>query len=398
MTRTARGPHPEGLATEPERTDGISSDREDAKRHSLRYSFLHNRSVRARVAGLVFIPLLGALIFGASVFYDAVRDFTTANSVEHNAQTVRTVLAVADRLQDERDVTALLRAGINGDGAVASARDQTDQAVAALNARFAELSPDDESPFSSAITDASQSLERLEVARGGQDREANTDRYRMIIRALLEVNEASGAGLTDPDLVAEIDILDALARSTEAASLERGLVAHLVAIGEDVSIARDRFLAVTRTEQDLLLEPFAAAAESQDWIAYSEARKEVDEVRRDLISSGSRTATPHEWYEVSSNRINVMRDLQGKYADSIAQRASDAASSARLAAVATALVVLVVLVLTILSAFAVARSIVRPLRRLRSAALEAADTGLPALVSRIQEDGPAVVRRIGDAV
>jgi signal transduction histidine kinase len=30
--------------------------------------------------------------------------------------------------------------------------------------------------------------------------------------------------------------------------------------------------------------------------------------------------------------------------------------------------------------------------------LEAADTGLPALVSRIQEDGPAVVRRIGDAV
>ncbi|HEU4541871.1 MAG TPA: nitrate- and nitrite sensing domain-containing protein, partial [Jiangellaceae bacterium] len=398
MTRTARGPRPEGVATEPERTDDISPSRQDTTHHGLRYSFLHNRSVRARVAGLVFIPLLGALIFGASVFYDAFRDFTTASSVERNAQTARTVLAVVDRLQDERDVTALLRAGINGDGAVASARDQTDEAVGVLTARLNELPQDDVSLFGTAISEARQSLETLEVARGADGGQADPDRYRMIIRMLLEVIEASGTGLTDADLVTEIDVLDAISRSTESASLERGLVAHLVAIGEDVSDARDRFLAVTRTEQDLLLEPFAAAAESGDWIAYSEARKDVDEIRRELISSSSQAATPREWYEVSSNRINVMRDLQGKYAEAIAERASNTASSARLAAAATALVVLAVLVLTILSAFAVARSIVRPLRRLRSAALEAADTGLPALVSRIQEDGPAVVRRIGDAV
>src|ERR687891_2160722 len=107
MTRTARGPRPQGVATEPGRTDDISPSH-DTTRHGLRYSFLHNRSVRARVAGLVFIPLLGALIFGASVFYDSIRDFTTANAVERNTQTVRSVLGVIDRLQEERDVTALL--------------------------------------------------------------------------------------------------------------------------------------------------------------------------------------------------------------------------------------------------------------------------------------------------
>src|SRR5690606_37238713 len=74
------------------------------------------------------------------------------------------------------------------------------------------------------------------------------------------------------------------------------------------------------------------------------------------------------------------------------------ASSSRWAAAGTAAIVFAMRVLTMLVAYAVARSIVRPLRRLRGAALEAADSGLPALVSRIQEDGPAVVRNVGDAV
>ncbi|HJY24111.1 MAG TPA: ATP-binding protein, partial [Actinomycetes bacterium] len=47
---------------------------------------------------------------------------------------------------------------------------------------------------------------------------------------------------------------------------------------------------------------------------------------------------------------------------------------------------------------AVARSITGPLRRLRRSALETADIELPALVSRIHNDGPAVVRDVGDAV
>ena len=145
---------------EPERTDDIGPSQQDGTRHGLRYSFLHNRSVRARVAGLVFIPLLGALIFGASVFYDAIRDLSTASSVERNTQTVRSVLTVIDRLQDERDVSALLRAGVNGDGAVASPRDQTDQALAELATHFEEVPQDEPSPFGNAIAEARQTLER----------------------------------------------------------------------------------------------------------------------------------------------------------------------------------------------------------------------------------------------
>jgi hypothetical protein len=183
---------------EPERTDDAGSGQQDATRHGFRYSFLHNRSVRARVAGLVFIPLLGALIFGASVFYGAIRDYTTASSVESHTETVRSVLTVIDRLQDERDVSALLRAGVNGDGPVASARDQTDQAIADLTARFEEVPQDEPSPFGNAGAEARETLEMLGDARGVDGSDANIERYRMLIRSLLAVVQASSMRWRDP--------------------------------------------------------------------------------------------------------------------------------------------------------------------------------------------------------
>ncbi|HSK90940.1 MAG TPA: nitrate- and nitrite sensing domain-containing protein, partial [Euzebyales bacterium] len=256
------------------------------------------------------------------------------------------------------------------------------------------LPADDESSISEATRQARAELERISEYRSG-----SVDRYRLLIRSLLQFVTAAGSGLTDPALVEEVDVLDSIARSTDAASLERGLLAHLIAIGNPVSDARNRFVAVARTEQDLLIERFAGWAPSADWVEYTEARKSVEEIRRETLNPASaRTFTPQEWYETASARIDVMRGSQSNVADSIIERASNAASSARWAAIATAAVVLAMMVLTVLVAYAVARSIVRPLRRLRGAALEAADTGLPALVSRIQEDGPAVVRNVGDAV
>ena len=395
MTRNARGRRPEdGDIAVPRREDDKGKAQNDPANRGLRHSFLHNQSVQVRVAGLVLIPLLGALVFGSSVFYDALRDLQTASTVERNAQTVRAMLNVVDHLQDERDITSLQRAGISGDSAVVQARDQSDAAIAALQQRLIDLPTDDESPIHETTLNA-----QAELANISEYREGSVDSYRLLIRTLLTFIGGSGAGLTDPDIVEETEVLNSLARATEAASVERGLLSHLLAIGAPVEDARNRFVTVSRTEQDLLLDRYAAWAPPESWVEYSEARRSVEVLRRDALNpASSRTFSPNEWYTTSSERIDVMRALQGNVADSIVERASDAASSARLAAAGAAAMVVAMLVLTIMVAFAVARSIVRPLRRLRGAALEAADTGLPRLVSRIQEDGPAAVRNLGDAV
>jgi signal transduction histidine kinase len=394
MTRNARGRRPaDGDIAVPQRDDDKGTPDNGFGQRGLRHSFLHNQSVQVRVAGLVLIPLLGALVFGASVFYDALRDWSTANAAERNAHTARAVLNVVDHLQDERDVTSLQRADVTGDSAVVERRDQTDLAIQNLQQRLADLPIDDESPISESATRA-----QAELADIASYREGSLDSYRFLINTLLEFVRATGAGLTDPDLVVEIGALDSLARGTEAASLERGLLAQLLAIGASVEDARVRFATVTRTEQDLLLERYASWASPSDWVEYTEARRAIETLRRDVLNPATSSYTPTEWFTVASERIDIMRDLQGSVANSIVSQAADAASSARLAAIGTAAIVLAMLVLTISVAYAVARSIVRPLRRLRGAALEVADTGLPRLVARIQDDGPAAVRNIGDAV
>jgi len=161
--------------------------------------------------------------------------------------------------------------------------------------------------------------------------------------------------------------------------------------------------AVSQGEQDFLLGRFVATAEPDVRAVYygevPAVRGPVDEIRAAaMAATEAPETTPDAWYEASSSRIDVFRGLQNGLADGIVETASSAATRAQIVAAATAAAIVVLLGLTVAMAAAVARSIIRPLRRLRGAAQEAADTGLPALVSRIQSDGPAVIRNVGAAV
>ena len=108
--------------------------------------------------------------------------------------------------------------------------------------------------------------------------------------------------------------------------------------------------------------------------------------------------TPEAWYEAATTRLDVFDGIQDVVSGQVLSKASEAAGQARLAAILTGALALALLAATVVLALAVARSINGPLRRLRRAALETADIELPALVSRIHNDGPAVVRNVGNAV
>ncbi|HJU96921.1 MAG TPA: nitrate- and nitrite sensing domain-containing protein, partial [Jiangellaceae bacterium] len=372
-------------------------------------SFLHDRSVRSRVGALVLLPLLGALVLGAFLFRDALTRASAASGVERNARVAVTALEAAERLQDERDVSGLYDIGATGQGAVADARNATDEAIATLNEQLAEL-PDDVDP---AVAEARRSTEvqlgLLDAYRGSRDivlepfDEPGVDDYNLMVEALLRFVKASGSASTDAELVVEVDTLDALARATETASVERALLAHVLATGDPLSDEQRQREAISVGEQDYLISRFVSTAEpevrSQFYSTVPGTLGPVAAVRAGALATGEEPdATPEEWYQAATGRIDVFRDIQAGMAESIVDEASGTATRAQIAAGATAVAILVVLAATVALAAAVARSIIGPLRRLRGAALQTADTGLPALVSRIQSDGPAVIRNVGDAV
>jgi signal transduction histidine kinase len=99
------------------------------------------------------------------------------------------------------------------------------------------------------------------------------------------------------------------------------------------------------------------------------------------ISSGVPTSlgvTPNAWYASTSNAIGQLRGVEQQVAVSVVARAQQlhqgAANSARLSVILSVILLLAALAAT----FAVAQSIVRPLRRLRGDALQIASVRLPA--------------------
>ncbi len=227
--------------------------------------------------------------------------------------------------------------------------------------------------------------------------------YHLMINSLFRFVKASAVEATDADLVLQVDGLDSLARAGESASVERGLLAHVLASGEPLTDAERQREAVSEGEQDFLLARFAALAEPELRALYygqlPAARGPVEDIRDAALVPGEEPeTTPEAWYEAATKRLDVLDGIQDVVAGQILGRASEAADQARLVAILTAALALALLAATVALAAAVARSINGPLRRLRRAALETADIELPALVSRIHNDGPAVVRNVGKAV
>jgi signal transduction histidine kinase len=372
-------------------------------------SFLHDRSVRSRVAILVLLPLVGALIFGAFLFREVLERAQTASDVERNAQVAAAALAVAGRLQDERDVSGLFDVGATGQGAVADARDATDEAIAVFNERLAEL-PDDADPtVAEAQRRAEVHLGLLDAYRGSRDivlqpyDPTGVNDYHLMVNAMLGFVKASGTQSADTEFVTATDALDSLARATEVGSMERGLLAHVLAPSDPLTSAEREREAVLRGEQDALLERFATIAgpeiRAEYYGALPAVRGPVEEIRTAVLAAGDEPGTtPEAWYEAATERLDVLRSLQDQITQDITDESAAAASRARLVSSLTAALALAILIATLALAAAVARSIIGPLRRLRRSALETADIELPALVSRIHSDGPAVVRNVGNAV
>lgn len=274
MTRTARGRRSNDGATKRARTSlrptdktsrakGVSSGRERSR--SAWQTFLHDRSVRSRVAALVLLPLLGTLVLGTMFFRNALDDATTASRVESLSELSLVAVSALDAVQDERDVTGLADTGQTGAGAVGEARAATDTALAALSDAVDERRDDDlGAAFSGAVIAFDREMDRLDGYRLQRDEsnppfaQGGTSGYHRFAESLQRLINSAGAVNDDPLLARRIAALADISQAVESASLERGLVAN--ALDEsNPEVARpnaqDRDQAVVLAgEQDMLLE------------------------------------------------------------------------------------------------------------------------------------------------
>jgi signal transduction histidine kinase len=226
--------------------------------------------------------------------------------------------------------------------------------------------------------------------------------YSESIRDLLAFNDVISQGAADEKLGNSVRALAALSRAKEQASEQRAVL-YSAALNGSLGVSDMSALSAAVAREDSEIASFREAATFEQAQLYDDTviGPQVDTsavLRQRAISLGlggkaakhldldpQTTDDAAEWLKASTAKIDLMRQVEKKLADQVIagskNRRDDAMQSAILNSAAIVIVLILVLVVTLL----MAQSLVSPLRRLRSGALEIASHRLPELVRRLRD-------------
>ncbi|WP_245878342.1 nitrate- and nitrite sensing domain-containing protein [Streptosporangium subroseum] len=378
--------------------------------------------MRSRLVALILVPTVAAVLLGGVQVFASMRAATDYQRVNDLARLSDHVGQLTHELASERDRMAWFIAlgrpqgGVkvvtdrmsSVDGAVRRVRDSGTPLMDALSGRTK-----DKVETGLARLDDLQPL-RDQALKSTLLPDAAIDAYSLIMADLLSLHDELGKGSADDVLLGQALTLGALARAKEALSLQRALLTVVLVAERFEQGQMEAFLGALSTERN---ERKIVAAE-----AGGEGRRLFDETvngrtadraefLRELILLRAASGAPlkgldlakkddaKEWYDASSVTIDRMREVEKRYAQDIVVRSQELRNAEQSRALLVAAAVAGLLLIVLLITTGVARSLVRPLQRLRREALEVAGERLPAYVQQVREsrDGelPAEVPSIG---
>lgn len=355
--------------------------------------------IRRKLILALAIPTLAALALGGinlRVALDATAAYTR---IEHLSQASKRVLALVTALQSERDLTAK-QAAIGGPTApvVDQQRRVVDRAASDMrNSLLGVDGPSYGSLVQRHIKAALDATARLPAIRdrkavGSEAAVSLVRDYSAVIDKLLQIIRNLRVGGGDETFVEQAAGLGDVSQAAELASQQRALLSiALQSGGFKGSVLAD--LVAARAQQQAAVDSFFARSlpQYQDIFRHMVPAAEVDPagvILRKAVASGSTKglgADSQQWYLLQSQDIGQTNSVAILLLRDFTDRAHALRVRQQRSALTGGLIVLLILVFAIGSTAMVARSIIRPLRRLRAAAFDVADHGLPEVVRRLHE-------------
>jgi signal transduction histidine kinase len=375
---------------------------------------LSNWRVRWRILALILVPTLAAVILGGLRISSAASSALADKRTEQLAVLNSDVVRLAQNMEDERDLTAGFIAAGRPQGTATlhveltnqqAATDEASQQVSALASSIGNTySPAIRQALNAVLARISD-LPQLRAAAaptsgvaGNLPTEPMIQDYTNSIDTLLTFTSISGAGTSDTQLSNDVIVLTALARAEDEASAQRGTLFAALWTGQfppqGLSDLRDQQAQETADEADFTS---AASLSQQTLFQNTVSGTPVDQasLEESLATttgqSGSASigstgpAAANTWYSNMTATLGKMRTVENTLMNNIISRSQSLQTSATRFAVIIGIIVLVLLILVLLVTTLVARSMIRPLRRLREDALDIAGTRLPDMVRRLSE-------------
>ena len=376
---------------------------------------LKNWRVRSRLLLLITIPTLTAVALGGIRIASSVQSALAYQRVLQLTTLSSDITVLAQRLEDERDQTVYYialgkaggRSGSPSDKAVAASvvqgyQQQSNQAVAQVRSQLDNVGGSFPAQTQQEATTALSELSALDQLRRAA---ITTDlpalvvsrKYTGVIDDLLVLEDATGQGASDATLAQSVRVLGLVSHMKEDASEQRAILTAAL-IQHNLTNEALSDLTNAQSDQAANLSEFfltATAAQRQLWnstgtgpnayLAPNEESQAINLQTNSHSLAGDQTQAD-DWYGAESHIINYqMGAVERSLVNQITARASSLRNLAVTTAIITGVIILFVLALALFFTVVVARSMVRPLRRLRAGALEVAGMRLPETVRRMSE-------------
>ncbi|MBB4705560.1 sensor histidine kinase [Sphaerisporangium siamense] len=353
-----------------------------------------------RLTALILVPTI------VGVLLASLRVVTAIDSVAAYQRNAAEAV-MAGHLRDlgmqlglERDMGIWSRVTRQQATALEEQRRAVDAGIATVRQDLAEIDDGYGLRAAEAALQVGHRLDQLPVIRAGNQPPKYTDLIASILRLHDEITQMG----EDPELVGDARGLSALAHAKEEASQQRGmLIGTLLRQQRFTSDTLEDFIAA-RSRQRAAMTTFNAEAGADNGRYLAQTLRGTQVVRAELTKSWAialasrnlaiqdargRGLSVRQWFDDITKTIDLLRQVEGRVSESLAARASVLESGERRNAIIAAVLILALVVLVLTTTVLIARSLVRPLRRLRSEALEIAGFRLPAVVRRMRESGDA---------
>jgi signal transduction histidine kinase len=383
---------------------------------------LRNWRMRWRLLVLVVFPTVAALALGG-IRIDAAR--STADDfarVDQLAVLGGEVTSLTEAIEDERDLTAgYIAAHQSGEtrlsqsllGELSRQYTVTGARLTAVNRLAGQIGPAYPAVARNDLSFALSRAAALSGLRGLAHTEFTalpmiTDYTNDVISPLLAFDDEIAVGSSNALLAQTVASLSALAQTEDETSQQRAIL-YAALLQRQFGVGGLQALIAAQSGQNSDLATFDAVAGSLSAYVpgsgFSSSLSEVQQfndtdigpniddaqaIEQDALVEGNNGTAPtgnaQAWFADMSDNLASIRSVESDELASIAAQGSSLQQGADGSAKLTAIIVLIVLLLVLIVTIVMARSMIRPLRRLRLDALDVAGRRLPDMVRRLSGD------------
>jgi signal transduction histidine kinase len=373
---------------------------------------LRNWRVRWRLAALIAVPLLTAAVLGGLTINSDVANWQTNGRVQHLAQLNGAISKYIQAAEDERDYSVVSTVNKAGYAArLKTARQVTDAAAAQVTALTDGITVGEGYPLATvqainAVQDGVHALPliRKAAAEPTFPMTALMQAYTAnVIQTANAFTSVVGSEASNTDLRSDAIALGALLQAEDSRSVQRALLLRAVSAPQPTLSADDVASIEQAQRQEVVdLANFKASVGVAEQQFYDDtvAGPPVDAAAQQLIlakglligplphrltPANGRTLAAANVNKDMSFTVGKMRQVIDGLAGDISTLANKSRTNATTSLLVTSLVTLLLLLMVVLVSMIVTRSLIRPLRKLRTDALDVAGHRLPEMVRRLSQ-------------